>query len=97
LTATIAPAHWRHGLLVPKRAMVFELMNCPSCGRGVVSTIGPSGRRHIIDVEPIEDGTMIIVGPSGASKEAIARPQIQPAPLHRCGGFQDVSRATGQT
>jgi hypothetical protein len=78
--------------------MVFELVNCPSCGRGVVSTIGPSGRRHVIDVEPIEDGTTIIVGPSGASKEAIPRQQTESRPLHRCTArLEGASGATGRT
>jgi hypothetical protein len=64
----------------------------------VVSTIGPGGRRHVIDVEPIEDGTMIIVGPAGASKEAIPRQPTEPGPLHRCGGGrQRVAEATGPT
>jgi hypothetical protein len=70
--------------------MVFELVNCPSCGRGVVSTLGPGGRRHVIDVEPIEDGTVIIVGPSGSSKEAVSTRQTAP-PLHRCTGAPEAN------
>jgi len=68
--------------------MVFELVNCPACGRGVVSTIGPGGRRHVIDVDPIDEGTLILVGPTGASKEAIPRGQGVPRALHPCTGGQ---------
>lgn len=68
--------------------MVFELVNCRGCGRGVVSTIGPGGRRHVIDVDPIEDGTVIRVGPSGATKEALPDGQGEPPRLHTCTGGQ---------
>jgi len=78
--------------------MVFELVNCPGCGRGVVSTIGSGGRRHVIDVDPIEEGTVIRIGPSGATKEAIHRGQGEPPSLHRCtAGQPAVQAATGPT
>jgi hypothetical protein len=71
--------------------MVFELVNCPGCGRGVVSTVGPGGRRHVIDVDPIEEGTLIRVGPSGATRESIPGGQGEPPPLHVCGGGQPAA------
>ena len=78
-------------------AMVFELRNCPSCGRGVLSTIGQSGRRYVIDVDPIEDGTVIVVSPSGASREPIAGNQRERHALHSCTGRRAISSAWGAT
>jgi hypothetical protein len=63
-------------------------IDCPECGGRVVSAVSLSGKRYLVEAEPIEAGVgdevIIFVSPSGTIRRAIKGDQAEHFRLHRC-------------
>jgi hypothetical protein len=65
-----------------------EPVECPKCRRSVISAVSLSGKRYVVEAEPIEagvgDDVVILLSPSGTIRRAIPGDQAEHFQLHRC-------------